>query len=175
MPVRLIPAADSPQDHHRLDFWIRSVPRFFPFNGHGRSARSMIGEDPAMAASQSDTEELELLRAAAGEDEAAQRLLARHREPATADGRRPPRSPADRPRRPLGCRARGPRRRRSGARRLPAGASRCRSTPGCDSSPGSGCCSTTATTLVPSTAASVARCPGTWPCPITRPMPWPIA
>jgi RNA polymerase sigma-70 factor, ECF subfamily len=54
--------------------------RNFPCNVSGRLARSVIGENPAMTTSQSDTDELRLLRAAANGDEAAvPRLLARHR------------------------------------------------------------------------------------------------
>src|SRR5262249_3349708 len=52
----------------------------FPCNVSGRIAWSVIGEDPAMAISPSDSDELELLRAAEdGDGSAGQQLLARHR------------------------------------------------------------------------------------------------
>ena len=128
-----------------------------------------------MATSQSDTDELELLRAAAsGDDAAGQRLLARHRGrlrqmvAVYLDRRLAARvDPSDVVQEALADAARGS--------PTTCGSGPCRSTPGSGSSPGSGCCSCTATTSGPDAAASIARSPGTWPCPISRPMPWPIA
>ena len=94
-----------------------------------------------MATRQSDTDELDLLRAAeSGDDAAGQRLLARHRDrlrqmvAVHLDRRLAARvDPSDVVQEALA-------RRRSRLCPTTCGTAPCRSTPGSDSSPGSGCC-----------------------------------
>src|SRR5690242_19959416 len=73
----IVRARIPPKDRTGLHFWIEAARNDIArCNVSGRLARSMVGEDPTMATSPSDTDELVWLRAAAAGDEAAgQRLL----------------------------------------------------------------------------------------------------